>query len=240
MMELDAFYGFVFIDEVKHTVANNEGEDSFYYFGIVVPKNILSRVQQEYDNLVSHLPTGFHAKKSYKSKAIDIVLLRSLTDILIKFKLRLVVFRYDKQRLYKATKEFLVKLNHPEVTGRETNWEMQAFFHFIQHLSTFVSNNKQIIDVPLCAFCDRGIYGNDDPIEALEISSPDLKRAVFTSRKKVKLLGLADHVGFLFAKARLAVNQVSDKDHSLALQQNIFGQHLDRIARARLFHYLEA
>lgn len=240
MAELDIFNGFLFIDEVKHTVANGEGEDSFYYFGIVVPRDQQPNVEQEYQKAVAHLPKGFHATKAYKTKSIDTALLQNLTDIIVRFKLQLVVFRYDKHKLYHASKEFLINLNHPEITGRESNWEVQAFFHFVQHLSALLSTHQQTFPVPLCAFCDRGVYGVDDPIEAIEIAAPELQRAVFTSRKKIKLLGLADHAGFIFAKSRLATHQTAGKNYQTALRQNVFGQQLARIASAALFHYLEA
>jgi len=240
MAELDIFNGFLFVDEVKHTVANGEGEDSFYYFGIAVPKGIKVIVEQEYQQAVAHLPRGFHATKSYKKKSIDTTLLQALTGIILKYKLRLVVFRYDRHKLYHATKEFLATLSHPEITGRESNWELQAFFHFVQQLNTLLLNQGENFPVPLCAFCDRGIYGIKDPIEAIEISSQGLQRAVFTSRNKIKLLGLADHAGFIFAKSRLATHQSSGKDYDNVLQQDIFGQQLARIAAANLFHYLEA
>ncbi|MDN3584668.1 hypothetical protein [Mucilaginibacter flavus] len=240
MAELDKFNGFLFVDEVKHTVANGEGEDSFYYFGIAVRKDRKPAIDQEYRSAVAYLPKGFHATKAYKNKSVDTALLQKLTDIIINFKLHLVVFRYDKHKLYEATKEFLTTLNHPEIAGRESNWEMQAFFHFVQHLNIFLANNRQDFPVPLCAFCDKGIYGINDPIEAVDIPSPDVQRAVFTSRNKIKLLGLADHAGFIFAKSRLATHQAPGKNSQAVLQNNVFGQQLARIGAAGLFHYLEA
>ncbi|MBS1532765.1 MAG: hypothetical protein JSU01_20855 [Bacteroidetes bacterium] len=240
MAELDNINGFLFVDEVKHTVANGEGEDSFYYFAIAAPKPLVHHIEQDYKAAVKHLKKGFHATKAYKAKSIDTTLLTGLTDILVKYKLPLVVFRYDKHKLYQATQAFLAKLNHPEIIGREGNWEMQAFFHLIQALDKFLAIQSDKYPVPLCAFCDRGIYGQVNPIEGIDFNSPYLKRAMFTSRGKVNLLGLADHAGFLFAKTRLATHSTPNKDFQTVLQQNVFGQQLARLVAGKLFHYLEA
>ncbi|WP_346087166.1 hypothetical protein [Sphingobacterium ginsenosidimutans] len=98
-------------------------------------------------------------------------------------------------------KKHLVNLYHPEFSDRPNNWEFQIFFYFIQNLSLSFDEKLNKIEFSIVAFFDQGIYNTKDKIEAIDFGVEHLNRAVFTCTNKIKLIGLADHLGFVFSKS---------------------------------------
>ncbi len=241
MAELDNIESFLFVDEVKNTAANKDGEDSFYYFAVSVSKEKNTEVSQAFSILTKDLTKGFHAKDQYKPSRVNQLLLDGITDLIVKYTLPCICFRYDKNLLYTISNKHLKNIHDAEISERISNWEFQAFFYFIQNLHHAFKGKLNNIQFPVCAFFDRGIYGMNDKIEGIDFNSEYLKRAIFTSKKKIKLLGLPDHLGYIFSKARISFHNREMKEVDLDfLNNDIYAMQLLKLAQHHLFKYLEA
>lgn len=107
MSELENVRNFLFVDEVKNSITNKDGDNSFYYFAVAVPKSKIDEISKAFNALTYHLPNGFHAKKHYKPSCLDLELLNGLTDMFVNFHLPTICFRYDKDLLDRLSKQYL-------------------------------------------------------------------------------------------------------------------------------------
>lgn len=242
MSELVGIKSFLFIDEVKNSTNNADLDNSFYYFGVVVPQSSTAIVRQKLHSLISHLPRGFHAKNLYKPKNINIVLMNSITDLMIEFKLMGICYRYDRDLLYNRTLTHLQPhIKDHEIAARMTNWEYQAFFYFVQNLHHIQDRATVNIPHPSCCFIDRGIYGVNE-IEGIDFEGGDLiRRAVFVSRDEMMELAFPDHLGYIFSKCRNAyLPSIPHINIDTTLQSTPYGQQLGKLVENGLFCYIEA
>lgn len=232
MSYLENIKSYIFIDETKFNILNNDIDNSLYYFGIIVPKEIITKIETEFIKLINHSPRGFHAKDEYKEKKVNSNLMKSMTDLIINNKLICLAFKYDKEFLYEKTR-ILKRLNFE--VNRLNNHEFQALFWFIQ-VAEFYFNTKLIenINFPLLAFFDRGVYGQNE-IEGKELNSKYIEQMFFVKRNKVKLLSLPDHFGYIFRKCR----SKNKKNLNTKLNNSIYGQELIRITSNNLFYFLD-
>jgi len=232
MKYLENINSYIFIDETKFNTTNNDIDNSFYYFGVIVPKEILSKIESEFLNLINHSPKGFHAKNEYKEKNVNINLMRGMNDLIIDNKLKCLTFRYDRDILFEKTKN-MKRLNFE--VEKFNNHEFQALFWFIQ-VSEFYFNTNLIenIHFPLLAFFDRGVYGKNE-IEGKKLESKYIEQMLFVKRNQINLLALPDHFGYIFRKCRF--KNRTDLDEKL--KDSIYGQELMRISDNRLFYYLD-
>lgn len=235
MKELEGVKSFLLVDEVKHSIIN-DGEDAFYYFAVSLPIHLKTSIEEDLSNLTSGMTKGFHAKNVYKASGIDYRLLNGMTDLITRYSLPCICFRYDKKLFYDSTVKYLKINDHPEISKRLTNWEFQAFFYFIQALNLHLAKGLSKIDLPVFAFFDRGIYGMVDKIEAVDVDSLFLGRAIFTSTSKNKLLALADHFGFVFAKVKKTLANIDIP----ILAGDPFGVQLLKLTDKKLFTFLQA
>lgn len=242
MGELEGIKSFLFIDEVKNSTSNEDLDNSFYYFAIVVPQPIATIVRQQLLALISYLPNGFHAKNLYKAKSINLTLMNSITDLMVRFKLIGICYRYDRDLLYNRTLTHLQPhIKDGEMAQRMTNWEYQAFFYFIQNLHHIPARTTEKITYPVCCFIDRGIYGVKE-IEGIDFVNENLiKRAVFVSRTDMLELALPDHLGYIFSKCRNAYLPLQPSiDVNTILESTPYGQQLSKLTQNGLFCYIEA
>ncbi|TAL33130.1 MAG: hypothetical protein EPN93_13915 [Spirochaetes bacterium] len=232
MSHLENIKSYIFIDETKFNTLNNDIDNSLYYFGIIVPKEIITKIETDFLNLINHSHKGFHAKDEYKEKNVNSDLMKAMTDLIINNKLICLAFKYDKDFLYEKTK-ILKRLNFE--VNRLNNHEFQALFWFIQVVE-FYFNTKLIekINFPLLAFFDRGVYGINE-IEGKQLDSKYIEQMLFVKRNKIKLLSLPDHFGYIFRKCR----SKNRNDLNTKLNNSIYVQELIRITNNYLFYYLD-
>ena len=243
MGELEGIESFLFIDEVKNSTNNGDLDNSFYYFAVAVPKSVTQSLRQELQALISHLPNGFHAKNLYKTMRPDLSLMNAITDLMIKYKLVGICYRYDRDLLYDRTITYVQPhISDQHIAGRMANWEFQAFFYFIQNIYHIPEKAIEKIAYPICCFIDRGIYGVNE-IEGVDFAFSDLvKRAVFVSREDMSELALPDHLGYVFSKCRKAYPTFHPPANDIlsTLQSTAYGEQLLKLLNHRLFCYIEA
>jgi hypothetical protein len=90
-------------------------------------------------------------------------------------------------------------------------------------------------------FCDRNIYGQND-IEGFDFESDSpVKRMIFLSRKKIKLLALPDYFGFIFRKSKNSFNRAEFGDKSVEKSELIINSFncILKIKEAGLFNFLD-
>lgn len=227
---------FIFIDEVKTSISGGGLDNSFYYFAVSCPKGKVVSVERKFKALYTPFSKRFHAIELYKAKNINYALLDGITNLIIEERLLCHCFRYDKDRFFEATKKFLNTIGNEEFRKRSSNWEFQALFYFVQTLDEYLNANQTVLETPACLFFDRNIYGlkNDEDID---IHSVHIGRAAFTSGNKIRLLGLADHFGYLFHQSRKMYNLTGQG--IVGMKGNVFGEALLKITNAGLFRFLD-
>lgn len=197
----------LFVDEIKFSKNNKDVDDSFYFIGVLTKMEALKEVREKYMRLTKDLVKGFHATKAYKKKAPNAELMQGLTKLIIEYKLKCMVFKYDKERLYSASKRHLTNLSFEE-SGKFKNHEFQALFYFIQVLDLYLNTKLNEIETPLRVYFDRGIYGVKRQ-EEFEVNSNKIETITFCRRNKIDLLALPDHVGYVFRNCRIKYNDVN-------------------------------
>lgn len=206
MKELEHIKSYIYFDECKFSVKDNDIDNTIFYFGVVVPKEERTSIENKYIELTKDLKKKFHAKDLYKAKKLNLFLMNDITNIFIKYRLHCLCFKYDKDLLYKKTKS----LSYLDFNNeRLKDSEYQAFFWLVQILEFYFKTYKMKgILFPAIAFFDRGVYGIND-IEGKEIYSSFLSKVIFTKRSKINLLALPDHLGYIFKKCRVDFTQLN-------------------------------
>ena len=213
MNRLKNIKSLLFVDEIKFSKNNNDIDDSFYFIGVLVDINSVFSVQEKFESLTSDLQKGFHATRAYRTKNPNSELMNNLTELIIRNKLKCLVFKYDKNKFYDSTKTFGSNSNFQE-KKKFKNHEFQALFYFMQTLEHYLHSSLDFVETPLRIYFDRGIYGVKQHDE-FEFDSKKIETITFCSKKKIDLLALPDHVGYLFAKFRLKYNSINDSKNEL-------------------------
>lgn len=242
LKELKDINTFFFADETKFSLNNKEPENSIYYFLIKVYIDDVSKVNQIYDEIIMNfqLSKGFHATKVFKEKKPNRELMDCLCSAIIENKLDCYCFKYSRDNLFQAASKIFNYLNEKPIFNFD-NQEFQALFFLIQVLDFYFQKEANTILPKGLIFFDRNVYGQYD-IEAFNFENSDyFERMVFTSKKKIKLLGLPDYFGYIFRKSKISQNKVQFGDISLeksALTINSYNSLL-RINKVELFHFVD-
>lgn len=240
MSELRYINTFFFVDETKFSVNDSDFEDSIYYIAIAVRKQEIYKINLLLESLIDkyRLEKGFHATKVFKEKKPNQDLMFDFCNLIISNKLRCYCFKYSKSKFYEASKAVFQKYNNEILNFN--NPEFQALFYFVQNLIETLYHVNYFESKGLL-FCDRNIYGKND-MECFDFESDStIKRMIFLSRKKIKLLALPDYFGFIFRKSKNSFNKVEFGDTSIeksVLIINCFGC-LIEINKAGLFSFLD-
>ena len=242
LKELIDINTFFFADETKFSFNNKEPENSIYYFLIKISVNDVGKVNQIYDEIIVRfqLANGFHATKAFKEKSPNKELMDCLCNTLVENKLDCYCFKYSRDNLFQAAKKIFKYLNENPIYNFD-NQEFQALFFLIQALDFYFQKEVNTLLPKGLIFFDRNVYGQYD-IEAFNFeNSSYFERMVFTSKKKIKLLGLPDYFGYIFRKSKISQNKVQFGDMALeksALTLNSYNSLL-RINKAGLFHFVD-
>lgn len=208
MNRLKNIKSILFVDEIKFSKKNKDADDSFYFIGVLAKMESLKEIREKYKNITKDLVKGFHATKVYKKKAPNTELMEGLTELIIENKLKCLVFKYIKERLYNISKEHLVNLPFEE-SEKFKNHEFQALFYFIQVLDFYLNNKLNNVETPLRIYFDRGIYGVKKKNEEFNVISDKIETITFCSKSKIDLLALPDHFGYIFRNCRIKYNENS-------------------------------
>lgn len=208
----------LFVDEIKFSKKNNDADDSHYLIGVLVKIESLKVVREKFGAITANLSKGFHASKLYKKKAPNTELMKELTDLISDYNLKCFVFKYDKKKLYEPTKKHLINLGFEE-SEKFKNHEFQALFYFIQSLDLYLNIKLNKIDTPMKIFFDRGVYGVKED-EVFEVDSNVLGTITFCSKKRIDLLALPDHFGYIFRNCRVKYNRQNGPRNLSELQVN--------------------
>lgn len=206
MQELTDINTFFFVDETKFSLNNNDIEDSIYYLAVSVKKREVQKINQQYDSIILKfdLKNGFHASRVFKEKNPNKDLMQAFCDLIISNSLKCYCFRYSKSKLYEGSKKAFLKLNNELFDFK--NQEFQALFYFVQNMISHLNENEEFEPKGLLFF-DRNVYGQSDS-EAFEFNETDVvKRMVFLSKSKIKLIGLPDYFGYIFRIAKISQNK---------------------------------
>ncbi len=240
MSEYEDIKTIFFVDETKFSLNDSDFEDSIYYLGVAVRKPEIHKINLLYDSLIDKygLEKGFHATKAFKEKNPNKDLMSDFCDLIISNKLRCYCFKYYKSRLYEASKIAFQKYNNEILNF--SNQEFQALFYFIQNLIINLDNVNDFESKGLL-FCDRNVYGQND-IEGFDFeTNSTIKRMIFLSRKKIKLLGLPDYFGFIFRKSKNSFNGAEFGGKLIEKSELIINcfDCLLKINKAGLFNFLD-
>ena len=218
MNRLSKIKSLLFVDETKFSKKNNDSDDSFYFIGILVKMGSLGDVREKYRAITANLTKGFHATKVYKAKAPNTELMENMTRLMVDYKLKCFVFKYDKQRIYKSTKKHLINLTFEE-KEKFKNPEFQALFYFIQVVELYLQTKLNHIETPLRIYFDRGIYGVKNH-EEFEVDSDKIETITFCNKNKIDLIALPDHFGYIFRNCRIKYNAENSSRNLSELQIN--------------------
>jgi hypothetical protein len=234
----------IFCDETKFYTQNGDAENAIVYLGVAVPKSSISLLTKAFDGLISKhrikTPT-FHSTTIFKERRPRPDLANDLTALFIQYQLHCFCFKYNKDTTYEATRinfsiynDDIFDFNNPE---------FQALFYYVSVLNTYLRDVRpEILQKELWLCFDRNVYGKKE-IEGFDGTRPDfiIKRMSHVGKDQIKLLAFPDFFGYMFRKAKQHHNRAqlgtapSEPSPLVSLSQ----ANLERLAGARLFHYLD-
>jgi hypothetical protein len=233
----------IFCDETKFSIANNDKEDAIYYFGIAVLKNDVRKVHEQINvvlqrhNVKSDI---YHSTKVFRESRPRVTLMDDLTQVIIKNRLKNFCYKYEKNKLFEATKN-LSKFNNGILDFNKS--EFQALFYFLTILNTFLRDEKvDLLKREIVMYFDRNVYGIE-VVEAFNFPSEHfvLKQMTFTEKSKISLLLLPDFFGYIFRKSKISIDKAGLGDKTLEtskLTLNSF-KNLTEINASRLFYFID-
>lgn len=233
----------IFCDETKFNIRNNDKEDAIYYFGIAVLKNDVKKIHEQLNSILQkHRVKSdvYHSTNVFRETRPRVNLMNDITQVIIQNRLKCFCHKYEKSKLYEATKN-LNKFNNDIIDFNRL--EFQALFYFLTILNTYLRDEKaDLLKKQIAMYFDRNVYGVSD-IEAFNFPSEHfvLKQMTFTEKSKISLLLLPDFFGYIFRKSKISKNKVDFGDKSLETSQLTINayKNLTEISVAKLFYFIE-
>jgi hypothetical protein len=230
-------------DESKFYINAGDFEDSIYYFSVVVKKQDVAFVDQQFKNVLAKYriqSETFHAKDIFREKRPRERLMADICKIILDNELHCFCFKYYKPLLFETTKH-LEYLNSDIMDFNDP--EFQALFYFLVVLNTHLRDNlPELFKPKLAMYFDRNVYGKNYP-EAFVFPSDHfvIKRMTFSEKSLISLLALPDFLGYIFRKAKMSHNKVQFGNKNLETSKLIIHCHdcILRILDAHLFHFLD-
>lgn len=239
-------HSYVFVDEVKDVPATAKDAGQWIFLiGVGIPADAIVAVEAKLSSVLHPLGSnGFHAKDAYKEKCPDLQLMNSLTGIVSSFRLPWFCFPFAKQWLRNPRLEVLQKLEFKGWQPKVSNYEFVAFYLFLHCLNTILSEQSHLQQSTRLV-CDQGIkharegfsFEDSETLSAIE-------NVIFVNRKLAPLLGLPDHLGYLFGKCRRDLVRDTgeinlEPDERYTIVQNECLKHITTLAKQGLFCRLD-
>lgn len=186
-----------FVDEIE-SQATTTSNLTFHYFGILIPSE-RQDLEIKFKEITKFLGNKkFHPLKAYKFPE-NKNLCEALTNMIIENQLEVVCFPFVKKWLENPSLEVLRTLVLPDLNRIQfSNYRSMAWYMFIHVLNSFISHEHKTQTVRIIADSDWLRPGEIIGHEQKKLAN--LENILSTTQKKSPLLGLADHVAYLFFK----------------------------------------
>ncbi len=234
---------FIFCDETKFNIANNDKEDAIYYFGIIVLKDNVRKVHEQIKEVLQRHKVKskiYHSTKVFRESRPRLNLMDDLVQVIIQNRLKCFCYKYEKNNFFETTR-ILNKFNNDILDFNKS--EFQALFYFLTILNTYLRDEKpNLLKREIVMYFDRNVYGIED-IEAFNFPSEHfvLKQMTFTEKSKISLLLLPDFFGYIFRKSKISKDKADFGDKTLETSKltiNAF-KNLTEINASNLFYFID-
>lgn len=243
LLSLDKINTVFFCDESKYHTNNGELENAFYYFAIEIDRNLISEVNFKLKSIFQKCGMQadvFHSSKIFSEKNTRNDLIRSITGLILDYKLKCICYKYQTDLAYPVLK----KLNYLNDGGKINfnNAEFQALFFFVALLNShLIEFPSQHLRPPFAMYFDKGIYGKKetDAIDPL-IENYVIEWMSFTDKREIDLLALPDFFGYMFRKVKIMNNKIQfniPAESSLLTEQ--CKKNLEKLVVNHLFIFID-
>ncbi|WBX72854.1 hypothetical protein PG913_08040 [Tenacibaculum pacificus] len=193
---------YIFCDETKFYLNNNDSEESIYYLGIAIEKNqylkLKDRLKEILENRRIKAKT-LHSTSIFRKKRPRIELMEDLTNLIIDNNLKCFCHKYEKNELFEKAK-LLGKFNSSIINFNKV--EFQALFFFMTNLNTYIRDFKpNLLEKEIGMFFDRNVYGvNETESFVFPNDNFIISDMTFCEKSEIDLLFLPDFIGFILKK----------------------------------------
>jgi hypothetical protein len=193
---------YIFCDETKFYLNNNDSEESIYYLGIAIKKNQVIKIKNNLKEILENRRIKaeiLHSTKIFRKNRPRIELMDDLTELIINNNLHYFIHKYEKNELYEKAK-LLEKFNNTIIDFNKV--EFQALFFFMTNLNTYIRDFKpNLLEREISMYFDRNVYGVKET-ESFVFPNDNfiISDMTFCEKSEIDLLFLPDFIGFILKK----------------------------------------
>ncbi|BDS12725.1 hypothetical protein [Aureispira anguillae] len=244
-----SFNSLLFTDEIEIEANKQQNQNLVIYFNGIYIDDLskLPSIKTDFELILEKVgKKGFHAHKAYKNKADSKLLMQLMTTIILKYELHWFSFPFVKEWLTDSRLNTYMENDEITVPFKKSNYRASAFYFYlhcinerIKYLPSFSPKVRLYSDKDTYIRLYHGFEHDGNTLNNIE-------KIIGSKGKDEPILYLADHVGYLFRKVKLAlpkeggINQIkinpSDKDSELIYD---CVKHIKIINSKKLFHYLD-